>query len=234
VSLSKALYYRYKFYKEFLKNGFNYKGDSYFADEILKEIKSGNYVDIGCYHPIKNSQTFALHKNNWNGVNIDISKETIEMFRIFRKKDTSLNIGIANFAGKTKCYFEKEISMVTGLDKNFLKNLGREVKFEREIQTTTIKKLRKDYNLTKIDFLKIDCENLDEKIITTSSMEDLKSNYLSVEVLPDIKIKDQQETSLDYFKKSNIYNHLKNDYDIIKNKGYSFLLKNRFFLKSSL
>ena len=234
MNLSKALYYRYKFYKEFLKNGFNYKGDNYFADEILKEIKSGNYVDIGCYHPIKNSQTFVLHKNNWNGVNIDISKETIEMFKIFRKKDISLNIGIANFVGKTKCYFEKEISMVTGLDKNFLKNLGREVKFEREIETITIKKLRKDYHLTKIDFLKIDCENLDEKIITTSSMEDLKANYLSVEVLPDIKVKGQQETSLDYFKKSNIYNHLKNDYNIIKNKGYSFLLKNKFFTKSSL
>ena len=93
MNLSKALYYRYKFYKEFLKNGLNYKGYSYFADEILKEIKSGNYVDIGCYHPIKNSQTFILHKNNWNGVNIDISKETIEMFKIFRKEDISLNIG---------------------------------------------------------------------------------------------------------------------------------------------
>ena len=82
--------------------------------------------------------------------------------------------------------------------------------------------------------MKIDCENLDEKIITTSSMEDLKANYLSVEVLPDIKVKGQQETSLNYFKNSNIYNHLKNDYNIIKNKGYSFLLKNKFFTKSSL
>ena len=74
-------------------------------------------------------------------------------------------------------------------------------------------------------------EKTGSKVISAdaTSMEDLKANYLSVEVLPDIKIKDQQETSLDYFKKSNIYNHLKNDYDIIKNKGYSFLLKNRFF-----
>ena len=83
----KTLYYKYKFYKEFVKNGFNYVGDRYFADEILKEIKVGNYVDIGCYHPVKNSQTFILHKKNWTGINVDISKETIEMFKIFRKKD---------------------------------------------------------------------------------------------------------------------------------------------------
>ena len=62
VNLSRGLYYRYKFYKEFLKNGLNYKGDSYFADEILKEIKSGNYVDIGCYHPIKIPKHFFCTK----------------------------------------------------------------------------------------------------------------------------------------------------------------------------
>ena len=46
MNLSRALYYRYKFYKEFLKNGFNYKGDSYFADEILKD-KFGEDVIVG-------------------------------------------------------------------------------------------------------------------------------------------------------------------------------------------
>ena len=67
MNLSRGLYYRYKFYKEFLKNGLNYKGDSYFADEILKEIKSGNYVDIGCYPFFDSQKDF--------GVNIELSSK---------------------------------------------------------------------------------------------------------------------------------------------------------------
>ena len=48
----------------------------------------------------------------------------------------------------------------------------------------TIKSLRKKYKIDKLDFLKIDCENIDMSIIMNSSLKDLDSNYLCLEILP--------------------------------------------------
>ena len=72
-----------KYYKDLVRLKFNSDGNSRFGEQILQNIKRGVYVDIGCYHPVKESHTAILYKNCWSGVNLDISKDTIEMFNIF-------------------------------------------------------------------------------------------------------------------------------------------------------
>ena len=73
-----------KYYKDLVRLKFNSNGNSRFGKKILKEIKRGKYLDVGCYHPIKESHTAILYNNGWTGINLDISKDTIEMFNIFR------------------------------------------------------------------------------------------------------------------------------------------------------
>ena len=45
----------------------------------------------------------------------------------------------------------------------------------------TLSKLREEYELKNIDFLKIDCENIDESIIMQTDLSVLDCNFLSVE-----------------------------------------------------
>ena len=100
-----------KYYKTFIRYGLGYEGDAWFANNYIWPFKKkGFYIDIGCYHPLKYSQTYKLHKLGWSGINLDISKESIDLFKLFRSKDKNLNIGISNKEGFENFYFTKKIS----------------------------------------------------------------------------------------------------------------------------
>ena len=223
-----------KYYKDLLRLKLNSDGNSKFGKSILKNIKKGIYVDIGCYHPVKESHTAILYKNGWRGINLDISKETIEMFNIFRPKDINLNIGLSTKNGFQKAYFERKISTVSSLDKDYLKKIGRKNKIIKSISVMTLAKLRKKYKLKKIDFLKIDCENIDESIIMKTNLSVLDCNFLSVELLPQTQFgwknykftkKNVNKYCKDYFLKSKIYKKLIKKFIFFSNHEFSFLLK---------
>ena len=86
--------YLLKYFRDLIRLKFNTDGNSKFGKLIFKIIKKGNYLDVGCYHPIKESQTAFLYKHGWRGVNLDIAKQSIGMFKIFRSRDLSLNLGL--------------------------------------------------------------------------------------------------------------------------------------------
>ena len=79
-------------------------GEDVIIRSLFNHKKNGFYVDVGCYHPIKASLTYMLHKKGWYGLNIDISKDSINLFKIARPKDTNLNIGISNKKGEDYYY----------------------------------------------------------------------------------------------------------------------------------
>ena len=90
--LSLALKYRifytiYLYYNLYIRN-FKYifqKSYSQFNDDIfIKKFfqnKIGTYVDIGCHHPFKLNNTYLLYKKRQNGLNIDLMKINIDLFK---------------------------------------------------------------------------------------------------------------------------------------------------------
>ena len=71
----------------YIKHKFFIKKKSYAMDNediavlnYFKDKKNGFYVDVGCYHPIHRNNTYVLYKKNWNGINIDTSQFSIELF----------------------------------------------------------------------------------------------------------------------------------------------------------
>ena len=158
------------------------------------------------------------------------------MFNIFRSRDLNLNLGISTKNGKSKAYFEKSISTVSSLDKNYLNKIGRKNKLTRTIEMITLKKLRKKYNIKNLNFLKIDCESMDSSIILKSSLNDLDCSYLCIELLPqdfygwkNYKHPKKITNSFckHYFLKSNIFKKLKKKFNYCSNYNYAFLLKKK-------
>ncbi len=225
-----------KLIKDFIRLGYNSDGITKISKIILKSLKNGIYLDIGCYHPFKDSHTALLYKSGWQGINIDISKESIDLFKILRPSDLNLNIGISLKNGKQKAYFEKNISTVSSLDKTHIEKIGRKNKFIRSVNVFTLKKIREKYKIKKIDFLKMDCESLDSKIILKSNFKNLTCKFLCIELLPQEvfgwNYKEPNFKSKNYYKnyfiKSKIYKKLKKHYKLISNHNYAFLLKNKY------
>ena len=71
-------------------------GEDLFINNFFKNKKKGFYIDVGCYHPIHRSNTFLLYKKGWRGINIDIHKFSIELFRYLRPEDFNYNFAVSN------------------------------------------------------------------------------------------------------------------------------------------
>ena len=97
---NKIFYYLYKLLKIFK----NKKKGWYFAEfaedvlvaRYLKKFKKGVYVDVGCYHPYKGNLTFKLFKKGWKGLNIDLSKVSIDLFEISRPRDINVCCAVSD------------------------------------------------------------------------------------------------------------------------------------------
>ena len=223
-----------RYYKTFLRYGLGYEGEAWFATNYIWPYKKkGFYIDIGCYHPLKYSQTYKLYKWGWSGINLDISKESIDLFKRFRSKDKNLNIGISTKAGLENFYFNKKISTTNSIIKDFSKDrLNGTKKFVRKIPTQTISQLFEENNVTEVDFLKIDCEGLDKSIIKTINFEKYKINFLCVEFLDPyadfINKKNNDIKSVhELFFSSEMYNDLKKNFELLDHDKFAFLLVNK-------
>ena len=223
-----------KYYKTFIRYGLGYEGDAWFANNYIWPFKKkGFYIDIGCYHPLKYSQTYKLYKFGWSGINLDISKESIDLFKRFRSRDKNLNIGISNKAGLENFYFTKKISTTNSLyNENLKESVNYKKKFIRKIQTQTIDQLFQENNISEVDFLKIDCEGMDLSIIKTINFSKYKVNFLSIEFLYEsgnfiIKQNKNINSVHQLFFESDIYKILEKNFKLVDHFGFAFLLANR-------
>ena len=96
------IYYIYRYYKYKFKyfSSYSAHGEDVFIKKFFKMLK-GFFVDVGALHPINGSLTYNLYLNGWRGINIDMIKENLMLFNIFRKGDTNLN---------SQCFVKKRIN----------------------------------------------------------------------------------------------------------------------------
>ena len=58
-------------YLGIVKKSYSQDNEDLFLNEYFEKISNGFYVDIGCHHPKRFSNTYLLYKKGWKGVNID-------------------------------------------------------------------------------------------------------------------------------------------------------------------
>jgi len=204
---NKFLYYFYKKFKIFKSDKFNEHlgefGEDIFISRFFKNKLAGNYVDIGCYHPIKSSLTYNLFKNGWSGINVDLSKVSIDLFKLSRPKDINIQAAITDFDGETFYYENGAINQQNSLKENSeLKKIP--------IKAIKLSTILKQNNLTKIDFLNIDVEGFDFKVLSTLDFSEIKPTMICIE--------------------ENNYNTQK----ILETNTHKYLQNNGYFLTSKI
>ena len=184
----------------YIKHKFFISKKSYAMDnedtEILnyfKKKKNGFYVDVGCYHPIHRNNTYLLHKQDWKGINIDVSQFSIDLFNYLRPNDLNYNCAISNKNEIVKIFYQKELSQLSTIENEQAKKVFQGNIKEKEIQAFTLDKiLKKDkFKDTKIDFLNIDVEGTDFKVLEGLSFDKFKPELICIEI-HDKEIKDSK------------------------------------------
>jgi FkbM family methyltransferase len=228
----RKIYFFYNIYirnKKFLKNSSQFGEDKFILDLFDKDYR-GKYLDLGCYHPTRHSNTNILYQNGWTGINIDLNPLTIELFNFMRPKDFNYNVGISNSEGEKELYFINEFNTQNTLDKNqlnFLKNhhnvKDREIS-KIKLKTKKLETILLDSNFYNIDFFNIDIEGHELEVIESIDFDKFKFKYICVEMIQ------HNETSVSRSKKiKDILNN--NDFIIVKKFEFNYIYKNTLLVK---
>ena len=187
----KNIYYFYNIYirnRKYLKNGSQLGEEKIILDLFDNNFK-GKFVDLGCFHPTRHNNTFELYKKGWRGINVDLNPFTIELFNFFRPKDININTAISNKNEEVELYYINEFNTQNTLDKNhleFLKshhNVSQKQIIKKKIYTEKLENILKKYNFKQIDFLNIDIEGHELKILENFDFENTYVKTICVEMI---------------------------------------------------
>ena len=215
--LIKNIFLYYNVYIRNLKFFFN---NSQFGEDkkilkLFKEKKYGTYLDLGCFHPIRQNNTYLFHKIGWKGINIDLNPLTIELFNIARPNDLNLCVAISRKKGTKDLFFDNELSSLNTINKNhtlFLKKAFNQIHLKkRKIKTNTLNNILKKYKINKIDFMNIDIEGNEFEVLKTINFKKIDIKVICIEIV-------NYEIYSDKIK-------------INKNKIFNILKKNNYRLK---
>jgi hypothetical protein len=232
LSLKKKKLYRlYLYYNLYIRNfkylikkNYSQLNEDLFLKKYFNKNK-GFFIDIGCHHPYRGNNTYLLYKNGWSGINIDLSKITIDLFQIFRPRDINLNFALSNKIEKINLYIPNDNLLSTEIttSKKFSKILNkRHDNFYKSFKTYSvnwnfIEKKYKIY-LRSVDLLKIDIEGSDLKILKTINLKKLSPKLIMIEAPTFDKI--SRNATINYLKNKNYKIIFDNKLNIIcKKKG---------------
>jgi FkbM family methyltransferase len=201
--------YKYK------KISYSFNGVDLIINYIFKNKINGFYLDIGAQHPISNNNTYILHKRGWGGINIDLDKKNIELFKIARPKELNLNYAVSNTEGLTDLYFYHDASPINTLSSEVSKFQNANIKKIKKIHTKSLNSILQNINIERhIDYMNIDVEGHEEKVLEGFDINKYKPSVISIEYL-DLKMSklEFKNNNINNLIKSNIYKYfIDNDY----------------------
>ncbi len=208
---------------KFLRNGSQFGEDKYILNLFEKDFK-GKFLDVGCFHPTRHNNTYLMYSYGWTGINIDLNPLSIDLFNFARPKDKNINIAISDKDDERDLYFIDELNTQNTLEKNqtiFLKNVHNikdEQFIKKKVSTTRLEKILEDHNFYEIDFMNLDIEGHELKVLETINFGKIKIKYLCVEMI------NHNSFSIENNKK--IENLLKNNnFNLIKKFGFNYIYK---------
>lgn len=218
--LEKISFFRQVFFKKINKNFYSQFGeDKILAEIIPKNLTDGFYVDVGCFHHKKHSNTFMLYKRGWKGINIDMEKEKIDLFNVARPNDFNFLGAISDKVEKVKIYRNQKYGVSSTIHPNYLDK--KDIIDENFIETTTLDYVLSisPYKNKKIDLLNIDTEGNDFNV--------LKSLNLKI-YQPTIIIIETHLKTIDEIINSDVYSYLKDQNYLLKSWNiYSLIFKKK-------
>ena len=202
---------RKAFFTNFL--GFHYSqfGEDIILRELIKKNKSdGFFVDVGCYHPKKYSNTYALYKKGWRGINVDMEEDKILAFNMVRPQDYNVLCPVSDKREEKTIYRYGRYGLDTTISEDCAVRADVAPLDKKIVQTKSLNEIINEspYKGRQIDVLSIDVEGMDFKVINSLDLNVYK---------PKIVIIEDEHNNIE---------------DILETDSYKLLRKNSYALRS--
>lgn len=205
-------------------------GEDIILADWIKNKRDGLYVDVGCYHPKKYSNTYLLHKKGWNGVNVDLNQLKIKAFNMLRPNDHNVVAAVSDQETEMEIFHDGVYSLGATLNKSFSEQSPDELLKVEKIKTRTLNSIMEQSPFSKqeIDLLSIDAEGHDFEVLRSIDLQRYK---------PKIVIIEKHSPNIDGILQSDIYKYLhEQGYKLANWVGYSlfFVSPHCDFMKKHL
>lgn len=193
---------RKAFLTDFLKIHYSQFGEDIILREILKDSNDGFFVDVGCYHPKKFSNTYKLYKRGWRGVNIDMEEDKIKLFNMVRRQDHNVCSPVSDTQEEVTLVKYSKFGLDSTIDKEIASQSSDQVYDSYKVKTRTLNEIldNSPYRGRQIDVLSVDVEGMDYRVLKSLNFETYK---------PKVVIVEDHNKSIEEILNTNTYKHLK-------------------------
>lgn len=158
-------------------------GEDLVLDFLCNYQPSGFYVDCGCNHPIKSSNTYRLYRKGWRGVCVDAAAKFAPLFARHRPRDAFVRAAVSDQPGEVTFHHfaADELSSIGGAR---LADLAGYDEVRTEVMPTrTLASILAeagapaDYNL-----LSVDVEGHDEAVLRSAGLDRFRPRVILTEL----------------------------------------------------
>lgn len=185
--------------------------------------EKGFYVDVGCNHPTKFSNTFELYKRGWRGITVDANQTLMNQHRQQRPADTSICAAVSD-SEKEAIFTHFKDSLVSSMSAEHIEVWGkkREVDTQESVITVTLNTVLEQTNAPQaFDLLSIDVEGHDFEVLKSINIDVFQPQLIVIEM---------HDFQISRCEASDIYNYL-------TARGYrmaGYVTMNGFFMRNEV
>lgn len=190
---------------------------------LLGYPKKGFYVDVGCNHPVRFSNTFMFYMRGWNGLTLDANSDLIDLHKKIRPKDISVCCAVSDHE-KDVVFTKFTDNSMSSISSEFVREFQNAMPIvsEEVVKTRTLSNIFIEHKVpNEFEFLSIDVEGHDFEVLRSVNLAEYKPRLIVLEM---------RKFSFKDLHSNQICSHLDNN-------GYklsAFYNINGFFLRNDL
>lgn len=164
------------YYFVFIRKSYSQHGEDVRLAQLFRNTSQAdiNYVDVGCNHPMKISNTYLFYRNGARGVCIDANSSFGYLYRLFRRRDLFISVGVG-VQGELAKFYNLGIHVLSSF-KNFSKN----DRFEY-VPVLSLDEILKNMNIENISILSIDVEGFNLEVLKGATRTLLNVEVICIE-----------------------------------------------------
>lgn len=171
------------------RESYSQEGEDLILARIFDKKKRGFYLDVGAYHPISYSNTYYFYERGWNGINIDATPGSMDLFNKLRPTDINieamifdsckkLDFNLHNAPGLNNIDLCKDNVDYRTFEENGFKVLNK-VSIQAQSLSDILKSRLKPGQ--QIDFMDVDVEGAELNVLKSFDWDNLRPNVVLVE-----------------------------------------------------
>lgn len=166
---------------------YSQEGEDILLSRFFGDKNNGFFVDVGAHHATRFSNTFALYRRGWRGINIDATPGSMESFRILRPEDTNLETAISDKVGPLvlSVFREGALNTFDPVLSDVYTGGGCERTHTVELYPRSLADVLDQYVAEgqRIDLLTVDVEGEDLGVLLSNNWEKYSPEVIVIETL---------------------------------------------------